>query len=237
MDPLGGALPLDHIDAVLLDSGGVLMLPDPGPMGAALASLGGGGDAETCRRAHYASMREVDRLGEADWAAVDRALARAAGVPDDRLDDAIPLLDEVYLRQPWVPIDGVAEALVELQRAGYALAVVSNASGTMEEMLATHRICSVGGTEHASVAIVVDSDVVGVEKPDPKIFSFALDALGVPPERCIYVGDTVHFDVNGSRAAGLHPVHVDPYRFCPGDDHVHVGSVVELTAVLVAARS
>ena len=228
MDLLDG-----RIDAVLLDSGGVLMLPDPDRMGRALASLGGSGDPETCRRAHYASMREVDRLGEADWAAVDRALAREAGVPDDRVDEAIPLLDDVYLRQAWVPIPGVAEALVALQEAGYTLAVVSNASGTMEEMLSEHRICSVGGTEHADVAVVVDSDVVGVEKPDPKIFSFALDALDVSPERCIYVGDTVHFDVNGSRAAGLLPVHVDPYRLCPDDDHPHVGSVPELAEALV----
>lgn len=225
------------VEAVLLDSGGVLMLPDPERMRAALESIGGSADDETCRRAHYASMRELDRLGRVDWAAVDRALAREAGVPEDRLDEAVPFLDEVYLRQPWVPIAGVAEALLDLQAAGFGLAIVSNASGTMEQMLAEHRICSVGGTEHADVAIVVDSEVVGVEKPDPKIFSFALDALDVAPERCVYIGDTVYFDVNGARAAGVHPIHVDPYRFCPDRDHPHVGSAVEAADALIAARA
>lgn len=226
----------EPVDAVLLDSGGVLMLPDPDRMRAALGSLGADADDEDCRRAHYASMREVDRLGKADWAAVDRVLAREAGVPEERVDDSIPLLDDVYLRQPWIPIEGAAEALVDLQAAGFALAIVSNASGTMEQMLADHRICSVGGEEHADVAIVVDSDVVGVEKPDPKIFSFALDALGLPPERCIYVGDTVHFDVNGARAAGLRPVHLDPYGFCDEDDHPHIRSLSELTEALIPRR-
>ena len=223
------------VDAVLLDSGGVLMLPDPARMRAALGSLGADADDEDCRRAHYASMREVDRLGEADWAAVDRVLAREAGVPEDRVDDSITLLDDVYLRQPWVPIEGAAEALVDLQAAGFALAIVSNASGTMEEMLAEHRICSVDGEEHARVAVVVDSHVVGVEKPDPKIFEFALAALDIPRERCIYVGDTVHFDVNGARAAGLRPVHLDPYGFCTDDDHPHIASLSDLTKALIPA--
>lgn len=226
----------EPVDAVLLDSGGVLMLPDPDRMRAALGSLGADADDEDCRRAHYASMREVDRLGKADWAAVDRVLAREAGVPEDRLEDSIPLLDDVYLRQPWIPIEGAAEALVELQAAGFALAIVSNASGTMEQMLADHRICSVGGEEHADVAIVVDSHVVGVEKPEAKIFEFALEVLEIPPERCIYVGDTVHFDVNGARAAGLRPVHLDPYEFCTDDDHPHIRSLSELTEALIPRR-
>ena len=228
------SLPDGPIDAVLLDAGGVLMLPDPARMRTALATLGASADDEACRRAHSASMREVDRLERADWAAVDRVLAREAGVPEERVEDAIPLLDDIYLRQPWVPIAGVTEALLDLQAAGYALAIVSNASGTMEQMLAEHRICSVGGTEHADVAIVVDSDVVGVEKPDPKIFSFALEALGIPAERCIYIGDTVHFDVNGARAAGIRPVHLDPYGFCPEDDHPHIPSVPDAATELVA---
>ena len=223
---------LDGIKAVVLDAGGVLLLPDPANMRAAFGPLGVEPDDETCRRAHYASMREVDRLGRPDWPAVDRVLAGIAGVPDDRVEEAIPLIDEIYLRLPWVPCHGAAETLRSLQEAGYQLAVVSNASGTMEQQLLEHRICSVEGGEEADVAIVVDSHVVGVEKPDPRIFDYALDALGLEAERCIYVGDTVHFDVNGARAAGLHPVHVDPYELCPDRDHDHIAELAELTLSL-----
>jgi putative hydrolase of the HAD superfamily len=87
------------------------------------------------------------------------------------------------------------------------------------------------------VAVVVDSDVVGVEKPDPAIFGIALDALSLSPDGCLYVGDTVHFDVNGARAAGLRPVHLDPYRLCPHGDHPHVGSLAELAQELVPRTS
>jgi putative hydrolase of the HAD superfamily len=60
------------------------------------------------------------------------------------------------------------------------------------------------------VEVVVDSQVVGVEKPDPTIFSHALDAMRLDPARCLYVGDSVRNDVRGARAAGLVPVLLDP---------------------------
>lgn len=228
--------PLDldpsSIDAVLLDAGGVLLLPSPDSMRRLLAPLGACPDDETCARAHYASTRAIDSLGEPDWATADLAVARVAGVLEHRLDDAVPLLDQVYMHEPWVPVPGAAEALLTLQAGGYALAVVSNASGTMEAQLSEHEICRVGGGQAAHVAVVVDSHVVGVEKPDPRIFEIALVELGVDAARCVYAGDTVLFDVAGARAAGIAPVHVDPYRLCPFDDHPHVASIVDLADIL-----
>jgi putative hydrolase of the HAD superfamily len=182
-------------------------------------------------------MREVDRIGGPDWPEVDRVLARVAGVEDDHLGDAVSLVEDVYLRLPWVPVPDAADTLLALQAAGYPLAVVSNATGTMEQQLADHRICTADGGQAARVAVVVDSDVVGVEKPDPEIFGIALDALGLPPDDCLYVGDTVHFDVNGARAAGLRPVHLDPYGWCPDTDHPHVGSLSQLARALVPITS
>ena len=225
-------LDADAIDAVLLDAGGVLLLPSPASIRRLLGTLGADPDDETCARAHYVCMREIDRLGRPDWPAADLVMAREAGLPEDRLTDSVPLLDQIYLSEPWVPIPGAAEALLTLGGAGYALAVVSNAEGTMEAQLAEHRVCSVDGGEVASVAIVVDSHVVGVEKPDPRIFHLALAELDVDPARCVYVGDTVLFDVHGARAAGIAPVHVDPYELCPFDDHPHVTSVVDVATAL-----
>jgi|SRR4051812_29672197 len=222
------AVAFDGVKAVVVDAGGVLLVPHPDGIRDALKPLGAEPDDETCRRAHYASMREVDRLQEANWPQVDRVFAAVAGVPEDRIEEAVPLIEDIYMRRPWVPCHGAAEALRSLQESGYQLAVVSNAGGTMEQQLMEHRICSVEGGQEAEVAVVVDSVVVGVEKPDARIFSFALDALGLEADRCLYVGDTVWFDVQGARAAGLRPVHVDPYRFCPDDDHPHIAELRSL---------
>ena len=40
------------------------------------------------------------------------------------------------------------------------------------------------------VVIIIDSTIVGVAKPDPAIFSFALDVLDSKPEHVAYVGDS-----------------------------------------------
>jgi putative hydrolase of the HAD superfamily len=225
---------VEPVEAVLFDAGGVLLLPDPAALRRAFAPFGATPDDETCRLAHYASMRELDRVGGPDWLAVDRVLARISGVPEDKVELTFGLVEDIYVRLPWVPVPDAAEALRALQLAGFPLAVVSNASGTMERQLAEHRICSVDGHTEAQVAVVVDSHVVGVEKPDPRIFGIALRTLGMPAARCLYVGDTVHFDVEGARAVGMRAVHFDPFRLCPGDDHPHIGSLLALVGNLTA---
>jgi putative hydrolase of the HAD superfamily len=155
-------------------------------------------------------------------------------VPEELIDHAIVGVDDFYLRRPWVPCPGAADALRLLQDAGVGLAIVSNASGTMEEQLASHRICQVGSGDGTEVAVVIDSHVVGVEKPDPRIFGFALEALDVAPERCVFLGDTVVFDVMGARAAGIDAIHVDPYNACPDRDHQHTDSLAHWVSNLLA---
>jgi putative hydrolase of the HAD superfamily len=83
------------------------------------------------------------------------------------------------------------------------------------------------------VAVVVDSEVVGIQKPDPAIFELALEALGVDAGRALYVGDTVRNDVVGAERAGLTPVQIDPYDLYEGD-HLRVRSLDELVDRLAA---
>ena len=77
--------------------------------------------------------------------------------------------------------------------------MVSNSDGRVEQALAA------AGLRHY-FDVVIDSALVGVEKPDPRIFHAALEALGVAPEEALYVGDLYDIDVLGARAAGLDAV-------------------------------
>ena len=222
-----------NVDAVLLDAGGVLLMPSPDAFRRHLAPFGVSPDDEACQRGHYASMREIDRIGREDWRVADRALAREVGLHGDAVDAACAAIEDIYLGDDWVPKSGVVDAMRSLRAAGLALAIVSNAEGTMARQLAGHRICQVGDGDGVAVEVVVDSTVVGVAKPDPEIFAIALRELGVAPERTLHVGDSVHFDVEGARAAGINAVHLDPYGFCPSDDHPHIRELAELTPTLV----
>jgi putative hydrolase of the HAD superfamily len=137
------------------------------------------------------------------------------------------------------------DGLRALAGLGIPLGVVSNSDGTVQAELCRLGICyapggvpdgqnpepPAGGVE---VGVVVDSAVAGVAKPDPAIFRIALDALGVPADRSVlHVGDSLRYDVAGALAAGLQPVHMDPYGLCPAPDgHPHVASLADLTEML-----
>ena len=80
---------------------------------------------------------------------------------------------------------------------------------------------------------IVDSHVVGVAKPDPRIFEHALPCFpGIAPERIAYVGDSVTMDIGGARAAGLHPILLDPYDDHADADFERIRSLRELLAML-----
>ena len=116
-----------------------------------------------------------------------------------------------------------------LAAAGYPVGVVSNASGQIESLLRRFGVCQVGPGEGADVRCVVDSNVVGVAKPNPAIFGFGLAALnGIPADRVGYVGDSLVMDIQGARAAGLHPFLVDPFNDWPDADFDRVQSVADL---------
>lgn len=42
----------------------------------------------------------------------------------------------------------------------------------------------------------------GAEKPNPVLFQAAFQALGLPPDRCLHVGDDRRNDVHGARDSG-----------------------------------
>jgi putative hydrolase of the HAD superfamily len=218
-------------DAVVLDVGGVLVVPDFATIAAALAAAGLHPAAERWPAAHYRAMEAVDlhRPDAEHFAHYHERLAVELGL-EDRLDEAVAILERTW-ETPMLwhePFPGSADGLRSLVDAGVPVAIVSNSDGTVEQLLRDHGICQVGEGSGVAVACVVDSTVAGVAKPDPGIWTFALEVLGVAPDRAVHVGDSVHYDVTGARAAGLTPLHFDPYGLCPLDDHGHLRALTDL---------
>ena len=65
-----------------------------------------------------------------------------------------------------------------------------------------------------------------------------LDALRVPAGGSVlHVGDSLRYDVAGALAAGLQPVHMDPYGLCPAPGgHPHISSLAELAQALISTQ-
>lgn len=202
-------------DAVLFDAGGVLLVPDPSVLAPTLAYYGAVGDHDAHVRAHYAGMAAKSRAGggENDWTDYNIAYVRAVGVSPSDEDAAAFVLSRTRHAHLWrTPLAGSASALRELNTRGVPIGVVSNASGQIEEILGRSGMCQVGDGPHANMRCIVDSHVVGVMKPDPRIFDFALPYFdGIDSSRIAYVGDSVVMDVAGATAAGLTPILMDPW--------------------------
>lgn len=105
----------------------------------------------------------------------------------------------------------VPEALGRMRDRGLTLVVVSNSDGTAERSLEAAGL-------RPYLSDVIDSAIVGYEKPDARIFEHALRHSGARPERTLHVGDLYHADVTGARAAGIHAVLLDPFDDWTGID-------------------
>jgi putative hydrolase of the HAD superfamily len=215
---------------VLLDAAGVIALPNRGLVRDALAGAGITIDPASVPGAHYRAARALDRSPpEHDVADTYLpALCAALGVGSGQLAGAVRALarrarsGERLWSEPGPDATAVIAALTA---GGIAVLVVTNSDGHAAENLRDAGICQTGPGPGASVSAVVDSALVGSAKPDPGIFRAALRAAGVAPSEAVHVGDRVSTDVAGALAAGIVPIHLDPYRGCRDSGHRHVRSL------------
>jgi HAD superfamily hydrolase (TIGR01509 family) len=240
-------IPLDRIETVFLDIGNTLISIDFEWVKSELEALGEFVDVRRLERAEAAArprisrrlLRETEGDGQRLFAAyIEEVLGRLTELGCE-LQSAPELLAArlaPILRVPgqtqrlWSRVlPGVPEALSRLEAAGFRLCAVSNSDGSAEASL---RLCDLRGFFER----VVDSALIGYEKPDPRIFQHALEESGAEPETTLHVGDLYEADVLGARAAGIHAALLDPF-----DDWRHVDcsrfrDVPELVAALSEAR-
>jgi putative hydrolase of the HAD superfamily len=79
---------------------------------------------------------------------------------------------------------------------------------------------------------VLDSAIVGVEKPHSAIFHIALARAGVEASEAVFVGDVHATDVGGARGAGLLGVLMDRVGAYTNPDCPRITSLPELEQVL-----
>jgi HAD superfamily hydrolase (TIGR01509 family) len=211
--------------AVLFDAGNTMVYLDYARMaegvGAALElALTGEGLAAHAPEAALA-MERMSGNDQERAAVYLEALFQLGGVPAARLDEVRTCLARLHReRHLWCSVDArTPAALSRLRAAGLRLGIVSNSDGKVDQALR-----AAGLREYFDV--VIDSGQVGIEKPDPRIFRAALDALGIAPGEALYVGDLYEVDVLGARAAGIEAVlltqsNPGPERACRTAASIH----------------
>jgi HAD superfamily hydrolase (TIGR01549 family) len=157
---------------------------------------------------------EAGDHGEVRYAELMRDVLRSIGVePGEReLADAIRLEHRAWNEARELHPDTL-RLLGSLRRAGLRLALVSNAFDPPELM---HEDLQLHGIDGLFDAAVFSSEL-GVRKPHPAIYRAALDRIGIPAQRSLFVGDRVREDVIGPSAAGMSTCLATYFRQDEGD--------------------
>jgi HAD superfamily hydrolase (TIGR01549 family) len=167
---------------------------------------------------------------EVDYLDVYRETWHRAGVrvPDELLHEILDAEQRCWDRAVrFVP--EARDALIELERRGVRRGICSNAPFPPEMM---RRQLESNGISNLVDAVVFSSEI-GRRKPAPEVYRAALDAIGTPAERTLFVGDRVREDYEGPRAAGMRAVIVTAHAAeTPPDGVPTIRNLAELTSLL-----
>lgn len=221
------------VTTVLFDAGGVLLDLDYAFLKRLLASrhvpttVTALSESESVARTTIdRRVRDGGRSSEA-WRDYFRILLTRVGAPPEGTEEIIDTLAEAHGRVGlWtVAIEGAVATVRALKEAGLRLGVVSNAEGRVA--------IDLDGAGYAGLfETVVDSHLVGVEKPDPAIFRIAMERMNVASEGTVFLGDVPAVDITGARAAGLTAVLLDRHDLYAASDAPRLRSISELPSWL-----
>jgi putative hydrolase of the HAD superfamily len=125
---------------------------------------------------------------------------------DTLVDEASEVKDPTLTSLRGELIPGAGELLHELRRRGYRLALVADGRpGTYTNVLAQHGLYGL----FEAFAI---SELLETLKPDARMFTHALQALGIEPadySRTVMVGNRLERDVKGANELGMISVWMD----------------------------
>ncbi|HEU0294321.1 MAG TPA: HAD-IA family hydrolase [Anaerolineales bacterium] len=135
-----------------------------------------------------------------------RFLALYFDFGDTLIDQATEVKDESFTTLQAELIPGAAELLHELKHRGYRLGLVSNGPvGSIPNVLGARGL-------YELFDVLAVSQGLGVDKPDARIFRYALDHMGIPEseyDRTIMIGNDLAADVAGANAMGMISVWLD----------------------------
>ena len=147
---------------------------------------------------------------------------------DDALRDS--LVEATRISANWCDMRPGTREFLERLGKRYSLGVISNADGKIAAVL---KRCDIADC----FSCVIDSGVIGCEKPDRAIFEAALQAMKAQPEHSLYVGDVYSVDYVGAIRAGIQAMLFDVSGAYRGNGVPRVESLEELEATLQSLPS
>ena len=157
------------------------------------------------------------------WVEVFSDVLKAAGINGDTKGYATAMCDAFLLAEDFYLDDEALPTLRSLKRQGYLIGVISNAPKGLAATLEKFGLLP-------ELDVVVGSQDVGIEKPDPRIFHLALNKAGVLASEAAYVGDEYVTDVKAAQAVGMLGIFLDRDGLRPVSDVIRIRRLSDLLA-------
>lgn len=148
------------------------------------------------------------------------------GIGEDRVADyQQAVVDDVYALTKAQTAHS-CEVLQQLHR-GYPMVLVSNFYGNIAVVLQEFGLDGLFQS-------IIESAVVGVRKPDPRIFTLGVEALGLKAEDIVVVGDSMDKDIIPASKAGCQTVWFkgEGWTDDPVDERLADRVITDLTELL-----
>ncbi|HEU4513309.1 MAG TPA: HAD family hydrolase [Nocardioidaceae bacterium] len=125
---------------------------------------------------------------------------------------------------------GVREALEEVRRAGWLIAVITNGNRRTQPAKLV-----AAGIEPLVDACVISSHE-GFAKPDPRVFRLAARRAGTSLEGAWVIGDDLRQEIAGAAKLGLRSIWLNPHGRSPSADvDLEARTFPEAVAIVLAA--
>jgi putative hydrolase of the HAD superfamily len=201
---------VSNIEAILFDVNGTLRIREP---------------HEPTQRAAFSRMLELlgrENISDVDW----EELTRRQKAYSDWAQENLIQLSEAEIWTRWIlpdyphgkiapiaaeltlawgerkghtiPNTGAEETLIELERRGYRLGIISNTMSTLD---IPRYLDAFGWKEYFEVVVL--SSALKYRKPAPEPFLEAARMLNVKPVHCAYLGNRISRDMVGCKRAGF----------------------------------
>ncbi|WP_340074354.1 YjjG family noncanonical pyrimidine nucleotidase [Leptobacterium sp. I13] len=144
-------------------------------------------------------------------------------------DELIHILSDEYIKE--LPhqnhlFNNTIVILEYLKNSGYDLHIITNGFEEVQEGK-LRKAAIMGFFTH-----VINSEMVGVKKPNPKIFEFALEKAIVDPEKSVMIGDSLEADIIGAKNVGMHTIHFNSNKEKKHDHCIIVDDLIEIKEFL-----
>ena len=168
------------------------------------------------------------------WRASDRQMTRIysqIGVPMEEARRLAGLFRETYIgcEENFIPYPDAYDALAAAREQGYNNVILSNHIPELSTIIARLPFSSL-------LDGIVNSAIVGYEKPHPAIFEKARETTG-SPDICWMVGDNYTADYLGAREAGIPAVWVHGHDDPPDRGDVPVATLMEAIRIIMGEET